>query len=137
MLVSILGAYLPDVENLRVEVDVKWDGGIGTMDGFVVKGKLPSGTLWEVPLGIDIGYIYNNEQGAWLSSAEAAREVKKAVQSFRAMMALEGERKPRRNSNHHPSLFGSSDSFKHVLRNSFEVVEHPNVKESKFFQKKS
>ncbi len=92
MLVVLLGAQLPGVEDLRVDARVKWDGGVGSMDGFVVKGKLPSGMLWEVPLDIDVSTVYRGEGGAWLSSIEAAREARKAVRSFRAMVALDGER---------------------------------------------
>lgn len=110
MLVSVFSAYLPGIDHLRVENRVVWDGGIGRMDGFIVKGKLPSGKQWEVPLSIDARYVYENEKGAWLASSEAAREVRKAVQSFKTMIALDGEQSPG-HSNHHPSIFGAPRGY--------------------------
>jgi len=55
----------------------------------VVKGTLPSGMEWEVPLDLDMKAIYYAEEGAWLASTELARELQKAAQSFRAMVALD------------------------------------------------
>lgn len=55
----------------------------------VVKGTLPSGVDWQFPLDLDMQAIYYAEDGAWLTSTELARELRKACDAFKAMVALD------------------------------------------------
>lgn len=56
---------------------------------WVVKGTLPSGVDWQFPLDLDMQAVYYAEDGAWLASTELARELRKACDAFKAMVALD------------------------------------------------
>ncbi len=111
----------PEVSSISVDGRVEWlDGTSGTLR-YVIKGKLPSGTYYDVALDL------SGDIAAWLNDGELSREIDRAVRAFKVAAALAGMQ-PRERPNRHPALFGTSRAFgavgpfRHVLRNSFDIL---------------
>ena len=87
-----LEAWLPECRNVRI---VAFFGPFRSRfnpdsNGYAVRGDLPSGCEYEVPIDVNLKGIYYDEGGAWINSSELARELKKAVRAFKVAIALEG-----------------------------------------------
>jgi len=109
---------LPEVEDAHLTCKIEWEAGIGR---HFVSGTLHSGREYEVPLDLDMEAVFNDTQGAWLSSIELARELKKAAQAFRVAIALEGTQPARTdwkaNAGIDPDrVYGLSDNTLQAIR---------------------
>jgi hypothetical protein len=87
-----LEARLPECRNMRVAGNFASGSGHfnASLDKYVVRGDLPSGREYEVPIDVNLNGIYYDDAGAWVNSTELARELKKAVRAFKVAVALDG-----------------------------------------------